>query len=91
MASSGENPTSELGSHENQSRQSQSVSNAQHETVIEKSPAMTAMRNDRGELWFLHRLTIKSISIRIIIFQGTPEGRGIGLSIPITTKVTLTL
>ena len=52
---------------------------------------MTAMRNDRGELWFLHRLTIKSISIRIIIFQGTPEGRGIGLSIPITTKVTLTL
>ena len=52
---------------------------------------MAAMKNDKGELWFLHRLTIKSISIGNITFQGTPEGRGIGLSIPITTKVTLTL
>ncbi|XP_040104700.1 short palate, lung and nasal epithelium carcinoma-associated protein 2B-like [Oryx dammah] len=32
------------------------------------------------------RLTIKSISIGNITFQRTPEGRGIGLSIPITTR-----
>uniref|UniRef100_A0A8C6FNE9 Lipid-binding serum glycoprotein N-terminal domain-containing protein n=1 Tax=Moschus moschiferus TaxID=68415 RepID=A0A8C6FNE9_MOSMO len=37
------------------------------------------------------RLTIKSISTGNITFQETPEGRGIGLSIPITAKVTLTL
>ncbi|XP_043740035.1 short palate, lung and nasal epithelium carcinoma-associated protein 2A-like [Cervus elaphus] len=37
------------------------------------------------------RLTIRSISIRNITFQGTPGGTGINLSISITAEVTLTL
>ena len=56
-----------------------------------EEPSNGCMRNDKGELWFLHRLTIKSISIGNITFQESSDGTGINLSISITAKVTLTL
>ncbi|OWK03211.1 hypothetical protein Celaphus_00007882, partial [Cervus elaphus hippelaphus] len=59
--------------------------------MIREEPSNGCMRNDKGELWFLHRLTIRSISIGNITFQGTPGGTGINLSISITAEVTLTL
>ena len=73
MPSNGENPTPEHGSHEDQSRQGPWGSNAQHNTDTERSPATAVKRNDKGALWFLHRVKISNLHILDITLKRLVE------------------
>ena len=90
MPSNGENPTPEHGSHEDQSRQGPWGSNAQHNTDTERSPATAVKRNDKGALWFLHRVKISNLHILDITLEATC-GNNTEVRIPITADINVKL
>ena len=58
----------------------------QHKAGTEKSQAM-AVRSDKGELWFLHRVRIRNVQVSDITFEATSDN-GADVWIPITADVT---
>ena len=61
----------------------------QHKAGTEKSQAM-AVRSDRCELWFLHRVRIRNVQVPDITFEATSDNSA-NVSIPITADVTVSL
>ena len=51
-------------------------SNAQHDAGKDKSPAVAVKRNDKGELWFLHRVNISNLHNLDTTFEETSDGKG---------------
>ena len=49
---------------------------SQHDVGKDKSPAMAVKRNDKGELWFLHRVNISNLHILDTTFVETSDGKG---------------
>ncbi|KAM9683357.1 short palate, lung and nasal epithelium carcinoma-associated protein 2B-like [Dama dama] len=60
-------------------------------TLENKSPAMAVKRNNKSELWFLHRVKIRNLHILDITFEETPDCKGAIVKIPITAEVSVNL
>ena len=52
---------------------------------------MAVKRNDKGELWFLHRVNLSNLHNLDTTFEETSDGKGAIVKIPITAEVNVNL
>ena len=58
-------------------------------TMLAKTKAVK--RNDKGELWFLHRVNLSNLHNLDTTFEETSDGKGAIVKIPITAEVNMNL